>query len=242
MTPENVRFHYTLAGPGSRLAAWLVDLSVVLLLVSLLGTVMGFAALWFGSYALAVYGVASFVLFMGYWIVLEMRWQGRTLGKRLLGLRVVGELGLPLDFSQVLLRNLLRTVDLVPGAAGVAVLFCALQRHHRRLGDLVAGTLVVRERRPPRPAAILRGEGADELSACREALALPADLRRRVSREEREFLLDLCRRRDGLLDSVRLPLFEEVASSYRELLGLRQPAGISDEKLVLAICAELLRA
>lgn len=236
-----MRFHYTLAGPGSRLVAWLVDMSVVMLLVSILGTVMGFASLWFGNYALAVYGVASFVLFIGYWIVLEMRWQGRTLGKRLLGLRVVGELGLPLDFSQVLLRNLLRTVDLLPGAGGVAVLFCALQRHHRRLGDLVAATLVVRERRPPRPAAILRGEGAAELSACRDALALPSDLGRRLSREEREFLLDLCRRRDDLFDSVRLPLFAEVASSYRQLLGLRQPPGISDERLVLAICDELLR-
>jgi len=216
-------------------------MSVVLLLMLVFGTVMSLAFLWLGHYALAVYAVGSFLLFLGYWIVLEYRWHGRTLGKRLLGLRVIGELGLPLDFSQVLLRNLLRTVDLLPAGAGVAALFCSLQIHHRRLGDLVAGTLVVRERRPPRPEGILKGEGADDLGACRIALALPADIKRLLGREEREFLLDLCQRRDELLDGVRLPLFSEVAACYRRRFGLHQPRGISDEKTVLAICDELLR-
>jgi len=216
-------------------------MSVVMLLALVFGTIMSFVFLWLGNYALAVYAVGTFLLFLGYWVVLEYRWHGTTVGKRLLGLRVIGELGLPLDFSQVLLRNLLRTVDLLPAGAGLGALFCSLQTHHRRLGDLVAGTLVIRERRPPRPAEILKGEGADELGACRSALALPADIKRRLPREEREFLLDLCRKRDGLLDGVRLHLFAEVAACYRNRFGLQQPRGISDEKMVLAICDELLR-
>jgi len=220
----------------------MVDLSLVFVLLAVLGTVMGFASLWFGNYALAVYGLLSFALFMGYWIVLEYRWEGRTLGKRLLGLRVVGEHGLPLDFTQVLLRNLLRSVDLLPLAAGSAALCTLLQRHHRRLGDLVAGTLVIRERRPPRPAAVLGDGGGHQPGAGRSELVLPADLGRRLSRSEREFLVDLCVRRDGLHDGVRMRLFAQVAAGYRQKLGLRQPRGVSDEKLVLAMCSELLRA
>jgi len=241
LTPENVRFRYTLAGPGSRLIAWMIDLGVILVLLAVIGVAMGLASEWFGNYALAVYGLLSFLLVMGYWIILEYRWEGRTPGKRLVGLRVVGEHGLPLDFTQVLLRNLLRSVDLLPAGAGFAALCSLLQRHHRRLGDLVAGTLVIRERRPPRPAAVLGDARADELASARNELGLPPDFGRRLSRWEREFLLDLCIRRDGLHDGVRMRLFSQVAECYRQRLGVRQPQGISDEKLVLGICSGLLR-
>jgi uncharacterized RDD family membrane protein YckC len=236
LTPENVRFHHTLAGPGTRLLAWLLDLLVVMGLLGVVGIGFGIAAAIVGDYAGAVYGIVSFVLASGYWIVLEHRWDGRTLGKRALGLRVVGERGLRLTLGQVVLRNLLRLVDLLPGPAAVGALFCTLHPEHRRVGDLVAGTLVVRERRVPAPERI---RGASSLALRGAAPVLPPDLRRRVPPAERELLLDLCMRRDALDDGVRLELFATAAARYRDRLGLDQGAEMSDENLILALTARL---
>ncbi len=236
LTPENVRFHHTLAGPGTRLMAWLLDLLVVMGLLGVVGMVFAIAAAIVGEYATAVYGIVAFVLSTGYWIVLEHRWDGRTLGKRALGLRVVGERGLRLTLGQVVLRNLLRLVDLLPGPAAVGALFCILHPEHRRLGDLVAGTLVVRERKVGAPERI---RGATELAQRGARVTLPRDLRRRVPPAERELLLDLCMRRDALDDAVRMDLFGRVAADYRDRLSLDQGSELSDENLILALTARL---
>lgn len=236
-TPENVRFHFTIAGPGTRLMAWALDMLLVALAFVVLAMILGLASALVGGYAMAAMTISGFILLTGYWILLESVWDGRTVGKRAFGLRVVGERGLRLTFGQVALRNLLRLVDLLPGPGGVAALFILLGRQHRRLGDLVAGTLVIRERRVPPPERLrgLVGKGRD----ARRELGLPADLARRIPPAERELLLDLCMRRDALDESVRLQLFGEVADDYRQTLGLRQGIGVSDEKLVLLVTAEL---
>lgn len=236
-TPENVRFHYTIAGPGTRLLAWTLDMLLVVAAVVVLAGVLGIAAAFVGDYATAALLVGSFLLLTGYWIVLEALWDGRTVGKRAFGLRVVGERGLRLTLGQVVLRNLLRVVDLLPGPGGVGGLFVLLGRQHRRLGDLVAGTIVMRERRVPPPER-LRGLLHQGRSG-RPPLDLPADLARRIPPEERDLLLDLCLRRDALDEGVRLALFGELAQDYRETLGIAQPPGTSDEKLVLLLTAEL---
>jgi uncharacterized RDD family membrane protein YckC len=242
VTPENIAFRFTVAGPASRLVAWMVDMLVLMAVTAFLGAVVALGSHWIGNYAFAAYGVLSFLLFVGYWIFFELRWQGRSPGKRLLGLRVVGERGLPLDFSQVLLRNLLRPVDVLPGAAGLAAAFCLLQSHHRRLGDLVAGTLVIHERRPRRPGAILSKEHSRQLQAVSAGSAIPLQLGSRLSTAEVEFVLDLCRRRDSLLNSVRLQLFAAVATELRRRFAVARSESLSDEMLVLLICAQLLES
>jgi len=237
-TPENVRFHYTIAGPGTRFAAWLIDMVLVTIAFLVLAMILGVVGVVFGeNLATAALAITAFVLWSGYWILLEAFWGGRTFGKRALGLRVVGERGLRLRFGQVVLRNLIRVVDLLPGPGGVAAIFMLAGREHRRLGDLVAGTLVIRERRVPAPERI-RGL-AGERRGRGPALEFPGDLVRKVPPAERDLLLDLCMRRDGLDDGVRHRLFAEVASHYRPLLALKQADGVSDEKLVLLMTAEI---
>ncbi len=222
--------------------AWLIDMVLVISVTAVLGVVAMLGSSWLGGYVLAVYGVASFAIFLGYWIFFELRWQGRSPGKRLLGLRVVGERGLPLDFTQVVLRNILRPADFLPGAAGLAALYCSLQRHHRRLGDLVAGTLVIRERRPRRPDAILSREVRRQLQVVGAQVSLPGQLTRALSVAEVEFIKDLCRRRDSLLNGVRMQLFSAVAARLGDRLEIRRPASLSDENLVLMVCAQLLES
>lgn len=188
-----------------------------------------------GGYADAAFGLAVFSVLSGYWILFEFFGRGVTPGKRVLGLRVIGDRGLPLTLGQVVLRNLVRFVDLLPGPGTVAALTMVAHPQHKRLGDLVAGTLVIRERGGRAPERI-RGftagqDGGAFISA--EALA-------RLSKSERDLIVDLVFRRDRLDDFVRLNLFAEVADRLRDLPGGELQEALSDENLVLATSAALL--
>ena len=234
-TPENVRLEHTLAGLGSRLLAWTIDVFVIVLVIIATGMVAGLISLVSDRVGEAVYVTLAFVVSLGYPIILEHRWEGRTVGKRAVGLRVVGRGGLPLTWGQVLLRNLLRPVDMLPGLAAVAGLSMGIHPELRRLGDLVAGTLVIRERRPPAPERILGAMGERR----GRRLPLAPTTRRLLGAQHREFLLDLCLRRDALDDAVRMRLFSEVAIWLRDTTQVTHDAGMSDEKLVLSVVAAL---
>jgi uncharacterized RDD family membrane protein YckC len=120
--------------------------AAVLLAFVLLGNIsgaIGFAGLsGFGSGTTLV---LVFFLEWGYYVVCELLLDGRSLGKVALRLRVVTDAGRPLGFFQSVIRNLLRAADFLPVGYAVGLLAMAQDRHFRRLGDLAAGTLVVRE-------------------------------------------------------------------------------------------------
>lgn len=174
-TPEHVVFEYELAGPASRILAALIDLLLVgigllgLYLIAFLATTGDFA--FTGPYAIAFAAVAAFTLFWGYPIVFEIWWKGQTPGKRSVGLRVIQEGGYALTPAVVLARNLLRLVDFLPGAYLLGLLVMIVHPRHQRLGDLVAGTLVIRDRssaaaRPPQlPRAAAVPAGAEDVVA-----------------------------------------------------------------------------
>jgi uncharacterized RDD family membrane protein YckC len=147
-TPENVTFDFRLAGPFSRTLALLIDVVVIgvvfVILVFLLG-ILGTAGI----------GLLLFILFLmwwGYGGLMEAFWNGQTLGKKAVGIRVVSETGLAINAGQAMLRNVLRSADLVPPffPGVVAMLFGS---RFQRLGDLAAGTMVVLDgqRSSPRP-------------------------------------------------------------------------------------------
>ena len=162
-TPEGVTLEATLAGVGSRFVAGVIDQvlrwSLLLALVALLaiGQVNlggdGFAGA--GTVALIV---AIFFVQFGYDVLFETLASGRTPGKRWTGLRVVKKGGTPVGFLASALRNILRIVDSLPGFYLVGILSVMFTANNQRLGDLAAGTIVVRERRqttalPSSPAA-----------------------------------------------------------------------------------------
>ena len=150
-TPENIELSYALAGPGSRAAAYFIDLLVMFvvcqLLINLL--VVAFAALLSALgvesrlWVSAIVGPARFALYNGYFILLEWLLNGQTPGKRLLHIRVIKQGGYALRFFDTLLRNLLRVVDFLPLFYGVGLTSLLFTRDSQRVGDLVAGTLVV---------------------------------------------------------------------------------------------------
>ena len=150
-TPEGVSFELPLAGVGSRFVALLVDTLLQGLILTALVVLMVVTDA--GDFAIfALTGLAGFGLLFVYPMAFELAAGGRTPGKRWSSLRVICDDGSPITFRASALRNVLRLVDIQPGMylAGAIAIF--VTRNNQRLGDLAAGTLVVREPRAVRPA------------------------------------------------------------------------------------------
>lgn len=147
-TPEQVIVSYTLAGIGTRGAAALIDSLVMLLLSGTLWyavTVAG-RALSGERWIMAVALIGQFLIIWGYFVAFETVWDGQTPGKRLLGLRVVRNGGGGVHIGPSAARNLVRIVDFLPFGYFVGMVSIVANQRNQRLGDLVAGTIVVRER------------------------------------------------------------------------------------------------
>ena len=163
LTPENVELTYELAGVGSRFMATLID-TMLQALATLSLAAAGALGLYLSeridfvydlpTWALAGGIVILFLIWWGYYVLFETVWSGQTPGKRSMGLRVIQDQGFPVDFRAVLIRNLVRLADMLPLLYGIGVLFVWFHPQYKRLGDLAAGTLVIREREeePIQPA------------------------------------------------------------------------------------------
>ncbi|MES1261293.1 MAG: RDD family protein, partial [Acidobacteriota bacterium] len=151
-TPEGVTFSLPLAGPVSRLLALAIDGSIIFTAITAISFAAGGVVSALGDYLIAAQLLLYFTVQIGYGLSLEWFWNGRTVGKRALGLRVVDAQGLRLEFSQALIRNLLRAVDSLPLFYLLGGMVCVLNPRLQRLGDLAAGTIVVRTRRLKLPA------------------------------------------------------------------------------------------
>jgi uncharacterized membrane protein SpoIIM required for sporulation/uncharacterized RDD family membrane protein YckC len=153
-TPEQVVVSYTLAGIGTRGAAALIDSLVLAILIGTLFYVGASVPRWFSrgaepknmSWVYATMILGQFLLLWGYYVAFEAAWDGQTPGKRLLGLRVVRNGGGGIDIGSSAARNLIRFVDFLPFGYFVGMVTVVANQRNQRLGDLVAGTIVVRER------------------------------------------------------------------------------------------------
>lgn len=240
-TPEGCEFSLLLAGPVSRFLGWLMDLLIVLgLNVGLLIALSMLIALEPGM-GLALFVLGTFVLWFGYGVALEWLWRGQTVGKRVMRLRVMDEHGLRLGFYQVLLRNLLRMVDMLPVLYLVGGAACVLTRRAQRLGDLVAGTVVIRSPRLVEPD--LSRVLGDKFNSFRQCPHLEARLRNRVSPGEARIALQAVLRRDQLAPASRVELFGEIAEHFRTVVQFPQKAteGLSDEQYVRNVVDTIFR-
>lgn len=235
LTPEYVEFRFTLAGLYSRFLAWLLD--SVIILVSTVGVVIGLNITMaaFPGFASALTAVVYFLLDWGYGIALETMWSGQTVGKRVMSLRVIQESGVRIGFYHAALRNLARPVDRLPLMYLVGGVSALVSGSHQRLGDMLAGTIVVRERRLKVPSAL--GTTGEE-----GLLADPLFVSRvkKLSTEERDVILSAAMRREELHMEARLQLFAALGARLQEALGMEKPAHLSDEKWTLLVAAALL--
>ncbi len=150
-TPEQVHLEFTLAGIGSRFMAAFLDVLIeialyfVLFLLSLFWLASGILdhgrSLWWKAFL----SLVIFCINWGYYAIFESLWKGQTPGKRWAGIRVIKDSGRPINAFEAIARNLVRVVDFLPVFYGIGLVTMLLNAKHRRLGDYVAGTLVVHE-------------------------------------------------------------------------------------------------
>jgi uncharacterized membrane protein SpoIIM required for sporulation/uncharacterized RDD family membrane protein YckC len=163
-TPELVVLSYTIAGIGSRVYAGFLDLLICIgLLIGIsLATVAlqvplgGFASVG-SAWGTALLGLAAFTIFWGYFVISEWLFDGQTIGKRHLGLRVVRDGGYSIGFAAAAVRNIMRAIDMQPGIFYLfGIVSAVLSKTGKRLGDMVAGTVVIQERLVDSPVARVR--------------------------------------------------------------------------------------
>jgi uncharacterized RDD family membrane protein YckC len=219
-TPESIAFSYDLAGLGSRFLAVAVDfvIQVAIFIAVVVGLSIGSMRATGGSahlhvterttasFAVAFFTVLVFAIFFAYFIAFEALWNGQTPGKKLLGLRVVRDGGYPIDLAGSAIRNLVRVGEATLGFYAISAIATLLSSENKRLGDMAAGTIVVRDSR-------VAGLAAIEEQA-KERAKLPAEL----SDDELAVVDRFAARRSALSPDVRVRMAARLAGRLRPRL------------------------
>lgn len=240
-TPEGIEFSLPLAGPITRFLAWAIDLGTIIAIISILNVVLGVLGIISRDLAVAANIIGFFVVSIGYGILTEWYWNGQTLGKKLLRLRVMDEQGLRLQFSQVVIRNLLRFIDSLPALYLIGGLVCLFNQRAQRLGDFAANTIVVWSPRISEPDLNQLLEG--KYNSFREYPHLEARLRQHITPREAQIAVQSIIRRDDLESQARIELFRALTSHFQSIVAFPQEAtdGISDEQYVRNVVEAIFR-
>ena len=232
--PEHIVFRHRVAGPARRSLAYLLDLCVCYTAAIVLSVVALIAALGFrglgdalDSAGGASVGVILVVLFAAQWLY-SFLWEGltgRSPGKMALGLRVVTVSGRPIGLGTAALRNVLRAADVLPTAYLAGLVSMALTRRFQRLGDLVAGTMVVHADRAGRAAPLVLWPPAQPSELATLPLLVPLDADERTA-------IELFLRRRATLGPARA---QELALMMMEPLERRFGFRLPDATRTLAI-------
>ena len=234
-TPEHVAFSYTIAGVGSRAAAAIVDqLLIWLLIVALFivvaiaygaiagGGLMNSLERAFGSWVAAAMYLAGFALSWGYFVFYEALSDGQTPGKKMFGLRVVQDGGYSISFGASAVRNLVRVLDAQPGFFYFVGMTSAIfSRTSKRVGDHVAGTIVVHERVPEFAPAVaastLPARTAAGATAAATAGAQPLGTAL-LTEEEFALLQRFMARRQSLEPARRTEIMRQLVTRFADRL------------------------
>ena len=219
-TPEQIALELPLAGIGSRFLAVTLDTLIQFLLYLLAGIVF-FIALPSATSVLrflprvlgpAVAVFVFFAVYWGYFAFFETIWKGQTPGKRYVGIRVIKDSGRPINAFEAIARNLLRAVDGLPGIYGVGLVCMICNSQSRRLGDFVAGTVVVHER----PSEDVRPSWSTS-----NAAAAPAPSFAQISSDELVLIETYLHRRTDLDKYIRLNTALQIVERIQAKTGMQ---------------------
>ncbi|HEY9639877.1 MAG TPA: RDD family protein [Coleofasciculaceae cyanobacterium] len=243
LTPESVELEFTLAGIGSRALALSIDYSILLLCLLLFwmiwglfssqllryldstGIAYGSVPIWLGAIAF----LFSFVIFAGYFVAFEVLWQGQTPGKRITKIRVIRDNGRPVRLAQAVLRSLLRPID---DSFFIGAFLIFFGKREKRLGDWVAGTVVVQEERSQSQAKILVSQEARQFATQLPAMTHLADLLPDDFAVIREYL----QRRSFMVAKARSELSLQLARQTRAIVHLEEiPPGLTSDQFLEAV-------
>lgn len=241
-TPEQTALDFAVAGIGSRFLALAYDVLIQGLVGIVIGiggvfAILGMAAvaprigIWGGAVLVLIY----FFLYFGYYPLFEILWNGQTPGKRKAGIRVIKDSGRPLTPAETIGRNLMRIVDWLPLFYGVGIVTAFFTKGSKRLGDLVVGSLVVRETslKDLKPAwQTVPANLSPDFSSLGPLGA------ERLSPDECALIDSFLSRRASLESDVRYRMAEEVLRRLRPKLTLPPVNTISPEKIIEALAYE----
>lgn len=251
-SPDAVRLELPLAGPTSRMLAYAIDALIVWALFTAGFFLLMLSTPWLerlspfledlgealtgdpGSAADALVLAVAILLLLGafaeflYFVFWEAVSRGRSPGKRVVGLRVMRDGGLPLTLGASLARNLLRVVDVLPSSYLVGLVSMLVTAEGKRLGDLAAGTVVVRLDRPPvvRPLDAAPAPGATVFAFRREQVA-------RLGEAERALVRQTLRRLEDLSVPQAGEALERAVEALRERIGFDEPVAAADREAFL---------
>jgi len=241
-TPEQTALDFAVAGIGSRVLAIAYDAIFQVLIGRIVGlagcrslagisTVAPKAAVWGGAVLMLFY----FVLYFGYYAIFEIMWNGQTPGKRKVGIRVIKDSGRPLTPTETIGRNLMRIVDWLPFFYGVGMVSAFLTKGNKRLGDLVVGSLVVRETALAELKPVWQTAPSATAPVFTSSGPLGAD---RLSAEEFALVESFLSRRAALELGVRNQMSSAILRRIQEKLTLPADNSLSGEKILEAISYE----
>lgn len=240
-TPEGISFPLHLASPITRCLAFTLDFFCILLLVNLSSVIMRVAVLISPDAAGAFAVLLYFLITLLYGILLEWTWNGQTLGKRIFRLRVVDADGLKLSASQVLIRNILRMVDFLPGFYMVGGISALLSPRYQRLGDIAGRTYVVIEQSLSEPD--LSSVVSDKYNSFRAYPYIVAKAKSKIPPAEATLLLNALLRRNTLAPASRIELYSALVEYVKRKVDFPVEAaeGLSDERFLRNIVDILYR-
>ena len=232
-TPEQTALEYPIAGLGSRFLALLADTAVQIVLAFfavIIGTFIaaGLAKIWeLGpQWVFAIIIVFAFLLNAGYFALFETVWNGQTPGKRFAQVRVIKDDGRPIGAYEAIVRNALRIVDVLPGMYGVGLISIFLSRQSKRLGDYVAGTVVVHEKTL---------EGVRPYVATTVDETLPPIDAAKVTLEEVQLIETFLNRRDNLEPAVRTTMASQITDRLAKKMEVQIDGWPRTERFLEAV-------
>ena len=230
-TPEGVEIELTLANVGSRFIAGGIDFTIQLTVIVALALITRPA----GDAGAAIFTSAAFALIFFYDVLFEVLGGGRTPGKRLNGIRVVRTGGRPITLARSALRNILRLIDILPGFYAVGMTSIFITSENKRIGDLAAGTYVVRYRHGDRRR--IHESGVFDIDP---GPAATWDVTA-VSQDDVAAVRAFLERRPQLRAEHRVAIAGELASRLRPRVG-GAPPNVGDERfLELLVAAKAAR-
>ncbi|WFB36764.1 RDD family protein [Kiritimatiellota bacterium B12222] len=237
-TEDSVSFSVQLASPLLRAFALGIDIMVILGTLSLVRILLILFKLLGPDAYIAINVLVTFVVSIGYFMLLEWIWSGQTIGKRIMGIRVMDASARRLSSSQIVIRNLFRSLDMLPYFYFVGGCVSMCSKRFQRLGDHVADTLVVRTRRRPHPE--IRNLPPMKFNSLKKYPRLEASLRRELGPQEAELLARALLRRDELSPEARLDVFHQLASHLQSQFKFPPEILATSDEIFIRNCVDTL--
>ncbi len=242
-TPESVELDFTLAGIGNRVYAFVIDsivlgfiLTILLIIAALflfnipvLSSLFGIEEDQVGLWILAIQFFIIFVTYVGYFVFFETLWQGETPGKRFVKIRVIQDNGRPITLQQATLRALLRPID---DLFFLGIFFIIFGKQEKRIGDWVAGTIIIQEEQGKKNTDLTLSKEAEDLA---KYLQTNTDISQLLP-EDFATIRRYLQRRDEMFTEAKIELARKLAYQVKDIISLQEiPEGTTTNLFLEAV-------